>query len=179
MLKDRGLDFVQACQTIDEVTQNMLEGRPVVTASSERSETGHSHTCIYFHNEDRVGVKALRQWIEASVADEIIVVSLDGPTAFTRKEAEQTCPQVQFFQFRDLCVNITHHILVPKHQRITEKDIPLELSSTKHELPMLWTSDKVAQYYAYKPGDIVRITRIVGTQEPVHYYRIVRNPPAS
>ena len=179
MLKDRGLDFVQACQTIDEITQNMSEGRPIVTASSERHESGHSHTCVYFHNEDRVGVKALRQWIETSTADKIIAVSLEGPTAFTRKEAEQNCPHVQFFLFRDLCVNITRHVLVPKHERITEKDIPLELSPTKRELPLLWTSDKVAQYYAYAPGDLVRITRIVGTQEPVHYYRLVKHPPAS
>lgn len=177
MLKDRGLDYVQACQTTDEITQNIFDARPVVTASGERS--GAPHTCVYFHNEDRVGVKALRQWIESSVADAIIVVSLDGPTAFTRKEAEHNCPQVQFFLFRDLCVNITRHTLVPKHERISEDDIPLKLSQTKHELPMLWTTDRVAQYYAYVPGDIVRITRTAGTQEPVYYYRIVRHPPSS
>ena len=174
MLKDRGLDFVQACQTIDEITQNIIDARPIVTASGRGP-----HTCIYFHNEDRVGVKAMRQWIESSIADAIIVVSLEGPTAFTRKEAEHNCPQVQFFLFRDLCVNITRHSLVPKHERITEKEIPLQLSATMHELPMLWTTDRVAQYYAYRSGDLVRITRTAGTQEPVHYYRIVRPPPAS
>ena len=178
MLKDRGHDFVQACQTMDEITQNIVEARPIVTANG-RGRTDAPHTCVYFHNEDRVGVKALRQWIENSTADAIIVVSLEGPTAFTKREVEQNCPQVQFFLFRDLCVNITRHTLVPKHELVSETDIPVELSASKHELPMLWTTDRVAQYYAYRPGDIVRITRTAGTQEPVHYYRIVRHPPAS
>ena len=169
MLKDRGYVNIQACQTVEEITQNMVDTRYIVSGS------GTENIQIYFHNEDRVGVKQLRTWVENSMADKIIIVSLEGPTAFTRKEAESSYEKVQFFTFRELCVNIMHHILVPKHERVTENEVPYRLSKSRAELPILSMSDKVAQYYAYEPGDIIRITRTAGVQEPIYFYRIVRN----
>lgn len=169
MLKDRGYSNIQACQTIEEITQNMLDTRYIVSGSG--TKTIH----VFFHNEERVGVKQLRAWVEGTMADKIIIVSLEGPTAFTRKEADNCYQQVQFFSFRELCVNITRHVLTPQHEKISEQEIPYRLSKERSELPILATSDKVAQYYAYEPGDIIRITRTAGVQEPVFFYRIVRN----
>jgi len=137
------------------------------------SKTAH----VYFHNEERVGVKQLRLWVEASSADSIIIVSLEGPTSFTRREAEQNYPQVQFFQYRDVCVNITKHQLVPKHEKISK--LPFETSDNMAEIPILYTTDKIAQYYNYGQGDLIRVTRTCGVQEPVYFYRIVRAPPAA
>lgn len=169
MLKDRGHTNIQACQTVDEIQKNMADNRFIVSGCGVR--TAH----VFFHNEDKVGVKQMRAWIEGSHADRILIVSLDGPTAFTRKEAEGCQNRVQFFTFRDVCVNIAKHSLVPQHERVAETDVPYGLSKSKSELPVLASSDKIAQYYAYEPGDIVRITRTAGVKEPVYYYRIVRN----
>lgn len=169
MLKDRGYANIQSCQNVEEIQQNMIEGRYIVSGGGK--QTAH----IFFHNEDRVGVKHMRVWVESSAADKLVVVSLEGPTAFTRKEAEGWQNRIQFFTFRDLCVNITQHTLVPRHERVSENDVPYRLSPNKAELPVLASSDKVAQYYSFDPGDIIRITRSAGVQEPVHYYRIVRN----
>lgn len=168
MLCDRGYANIQACQTIDEITQSMVDTRYIVSGG------GRMTIHVFFHNEDRIGVKQLRTWVENSSADKIIIVSLDGPTAFTRKEAEQNFKQVQFFTFRELCVNITRHVLTPKHERIPAEQVPYRLSKERNELPILATTDRVAQYYAYDVGDIIRITRTAGVQEPVYFYRIVR-----
>lgn len=172
MLQDRGCVNLQACQSVEEITQCMLEGRRVITATSA---SGSERIDVYFHNEERVGVKQLRLWTEGRVQDKTIIVSLDGPTAFTRKEAETMGHQVQFFTFLDLSVNITRHALVPVHEKVTRAMVPVSLTASCSELPILASTDKVAQYYAYEPGDIIRITRTVGTQEPVYYYRIVKN----
>lgn len=174
MLKDRGYSNIKSCQTFDEIVQNMTDLRYIVCGTMDKSFIN-----VFFHNEERVGVRQLRQWVESSTADRIIVVSLDGPTAFTRKEAEQNYKQVQFFTFRDLCVNITRHTLVPKHERIDGAKLPLGLTESKAELPILYTNDRIAQYYAFAPGDVVRITRTAGVQEPVYYYRIVRTSASS
>lgn len=174
MLKDRGYSNIQSCQTLEEITQNMTDNRYVVCGG------GETHVQVFFHNEERVGVKQLRSWVETSTAEAIIIVSLDGPTAFTRKEAEQSYPHVQFFTFRDVCVNITKHQLVPKHEKVTDpSSIRLKTSESKNELPVLYTTDRIAQYYAYAPGDVVRITRTVGVQEPVFFYRLITAPPAA
>ncbi len=171
MLSDRGYTNIQACQSLDEVKQSMTDNTCTICGNGDR--TVH----VYFHNEDRVGVKQLRNWVENSTADNIIVVSLEGPTAFTKKEAETSYSQVQFFLFGQLCVNITKHTLVPTHTRI--KELPMPVSKDMSEIPSLFTTDVISQYFAFEPGDIVRITRTVGSQEPMYYYRIVRRPPAT
>ena len=173
MLQDRGYNNIQACQTVEEITQNMEDLRFIVSGG------GRQTIQIFFHNEDRVGVKQLRTWVEGSLVDNIVIVSLEGPTAFTRKEVDNCHDQVQFFVYRDLCVNIMRHTLVPKHEKIAADAVPNRLSKSRSELPILATSDKVAQYYAYNTGDIIRVTRTAGVQEPVYFYRIVRNISAS
>jgi DNA-directed RNA polymerase subunit H (RpoH/RPB5)/riboflavin synthase len=171
MLRDRGCINLQACQTVGEIKQHMLEARCVVMGLTPEQEAIE----VFFHNEERVGVKQLRVWTENRGCDKMIIVSLDGPTAFTRKESETLFQNVQFFTFQELCVNITRHKLVPLHEKISRAEVPVDLSESCAELPILATSDKVAQYYGYKPGDIIRITRTAGVQEPVYYFRIVRN----
>lgn len=171
MLNDRQCTNLQACQTVDEITQQMLESKHVVTGITNSKRA----IKIFFHNEERVGVKQLRAWTDQCGEDAIIIVSLDGPTAFTRKEADNAQLNVQFFTFQELCVNITRHILVPSHEKISKEQLPINITKNCAELPILATTDKVSQYYAYQPGDIIRITRTSGVQEPVYYYRIVRN----
>ena len=129
---------------------------------------------MYFHNEDRVGVKHLRTWMENATNDKVIIVSIDGPTSFTRRETDDKYSNVSYFTFRDVCVNITRHKLVPKHQRVDACAVPNNVSL--EHLPVLYTNDKVAQYYDFDSGDIIRITRTAGVQEPIYYYRIVREP---
>lgn len=167
MLRDRGYEHLQACQTVAEVVQNMEDNAHIVFGSK-----GETTLAVFFYGDERVGVKQLRQWVESSVADRLIVLSLDGPTAFTKREAEHHHPQVQFFTYEQLCVNITRHSLVSKHERIDALPAQLEPSA----LPVLYTTDRVAQYYAFEPGDLVRITRTAGVQEPCYYYRRVQVP---
>lgn len=171
MLQDRGCENLQACQTVEEIRQHMIEMRCVVTGTTPTRQAIE----ILFHNDDRVGVKQMRAWAENRGKDKIIIVSLEGPTAFTRKESESFFRNVQFFTFQELCVNITRHTLVPRHEKVSRDQVPISLTAECAELPILASSDKVAQYYAYDPGDIIRITRTAGVQEPVYYYRVVRN----
>jgi len=123
----------------------------------------------------------MRIWNEAYPENQIIIVSLEGPTAFTKKEAENNYPNIQFFLFQQLCVNITKHALVPKHECLG----PTERSNMKirvfhdEEWPKLYTSDPIAQYYNYKAGDLIKITRTVGYPEPVYFYRLVCSAPSN
>jgi len=138
------------------------------------------HTFVYFHNEERIGVKQLRLWNEIHADCNVIIVSLEGPTAFTKKEADQNYENIQFFLFKDLCVNITKHAIVPKHELLDTTEVQkinYQISDNGSEWPKLYTTDAISQYYNFKPGNLIRITRTIGTQEPVYYYRLVCTPP--
>ena len=173
MLSDRNHRHIQGCTTQAQAVQCMQDLEIVLRATSP---TGHI-TDVYFHNEERVGVKQMRNWCENSDSTTIIIVSLDGPTSFTRKETESYDRQVQYFTFKELCVNITHHALVPKHEIVSPEECRTN-PFLKHpkDLPRLYSNDKVSNYYNYKVGEIIKITRVIAYSEPCVYYRLVVNP---
>lgn len=177
MLKDRGYSLVNDCRTIGDITYKMQENEPVLFGES----VGKPEVVLFFHNEERIGVKQLRVWNEAYPDKQIIIVSLEGPTAFTRKEADSNYPNIQFFLFQQLCVNITKHALVPKHEclDLTERSNIKVRVFNDEDWPKLYTNDPIAQYYNYKPGDLIKITRTVGYPEPVYFYRFVCNAPSN
>ena len=70
------------------------------------------------------------------------------------------------------------HSLVPKHEKIGVDEVEYQVGLAE-EWPKLYTNDAIAQYYNYKKGDLIRITRTVGCAEPVFYYRLVCSPPSS
>jgi len=157
MLSDRG------CTNI-EITNDILESMEEVTQILKGR--GAKQIDVFFYNEERVGVKFLRNLLEESSIDLIIIVSLDGPTTFTKKEAENI--PVQFFTFKDLCVNITKHRIVPKHELCTE-----QINWSVKELPKIPEFDPIVQYYNFPVGSIIKISRTFGSHEPTIYYRHV------
>lgn len=175
MLHDRGVTNIHGETNYAGTVQAIQESKVILSGSSENGKL----TDVFFHNEDRVGVKQLRTWCESSEAITIIIVSLEGPTSFTRKETDSYGRDVQFFTFKELCVNITKHSLVPSHKKINlQEQNKNTLLRHPQDLPRLYSNDKVAIYYNYKPGDIIEITRTVAYSEPFIYYRFVV-PPVS
>lgn len=123
---------------------------------------------VFVSHDDKVGVKYARTVLESLDDGGLaIVVSLDGPTPFTRRECEG--PRLQFFTARSLCVNVTHHCLVPRHTRVdaVPVDVPLD------KLPRIIDTDPVVQYYGWPVGTVVRIERVFGGHEPMAYFRVV------
>lgn len=165
MLKDRGCDKI----VTEEVIPSFQGGRAKVMAG-EGGEKAYNVFLIY---EEKVGVKAARALIDECHGVTPIVLSLEGATPFTRKECEGK--DIEFFNVKDLCKNITRHCLVPVHEKV---DSPPP-SVTHTSLPKILDTDKVVQYYGWRAGDIVRIRRIMGGHEPTFYYRIVVPTPAS
>lgn len=136
MLVDRGCSSVGTHPSAEEaVTQNL----PLVHGESPLIH-------VYLHSEDKVGVKYARSVMEADPEAQLIVVSIDGCTPFTRKECDGG--MVQFFTARELVNNITKHRLVPPHEKIAA---PPE-GTTAEQLPKLLTTDAVAKYYGWPVG---------------------------
>lgn len=83
---------------------------------------------------------------------------------------------MQIFNIKELQFNITKHILVPKHEIITDqqeiKSIITNYSlKTKFQLPLILKSDPVSRYYGLKNGDIVKIKRDSQTSGEYIIYR--------
>lgn len=157
MLQDRGCSEVEKTSNILECIENL---QPVLKGRGVRSID------IYFSNEERVGVKYLRNILESTTVDKLILCSLDGPTTFTKKESELS--DVQFFLLKDLYVNITRHKIVPKHELCVEP-----ISYTTEEIPKISINDPIVQYYDFPLNSIIKIYRKFGSHEPTIYYRLI------
>ena len=172
MLQDRNLEVSNECRTISDVVYKMQENEHILVGTDQTRTS-----LIFFHNEERVGVKQMRLWSEEHSDADIIIVSLDGPTAFTKKEADNSPNNsIQFFTFKNLCVNITLHAIVPKHEKLSNEEaenIKLQYSTCDAKLPKLYKSDPICQYYNFEVGSLIKITRTIGYPEPVFFYRLV------
>ncbi len=158
MLGDRGYEDVKrqahpvaAIQRSDAVVVGKSASLPCPTVH------------VYICDENKVGVKYLRSVIEKSPNAKRIVVSLDGPTPFTRRESTD----VQFMFAKDLCFNVTKHKLVPKHEVVDNHPIASNL------LPKILDTDPVVQYYDWPKGTVVRVMRCYAGHEPIPYFRCV------
>lgn len=71
---------------------------------------------------------------------------------------------VQIFEIKRLCFNIMNHILVPKHEVISEEEFINEVQNvykinSKSQLPGIKRDDPVAKYIGIRPEQVCRITR--------------------
>lgn len=168
MMSDRGFNVKDVPHNMAELVHRITKSEPIMTCTRKSVKT-----YVFFHNEDRIGVKQLRNWIEAHKNTRFIIASLEGPTTFAKKEIENSDKHMQFFTFKELSINPTKHTLVPKHTKVKKEDVPYKVSQQGHEWPKLSLSDVIAKYYDYEVGDLIKIRRTFAVQQPVYYYRMV------
>ena len=73
-------------------------------------------------------------------------------------------------------IDILEHMLVPKHEIMSDSEIEDELSNAdfvKENLPKIKIDDPVVKHIDAKPGDVLRITRDSPTAGDFVTYRIV------
>lgn len=73
-------------------------------------------------------------------------------------------------------IDILEHMLVPKHEIMSDSEIEDELGNAdfvKEDLPKIKIDDPVVKHIDAKPGDVLRITRDSPTAGDFVTYRIV------
>lgn len=69
--------------------------------------------------------------------------------------------KVEMFQITDLLVNITKHVLKPKHQVLTDQEkeqLLKKYNIEEKQLPRMLKKDAIAQYYGLERGQVVKVT---------------------
>jgi len=135
---------------------------------------------VFFCEEKTVGIKTMRKFLgildEKGIQRGIIVFS-GSMTPSARKVIVAMSQQYKLEEFAeaDLLVNITHHVLVPRHDVLSEpeKKALLEKYRLKEtQLPRIQQADPVSRYYGLTRGQVVKITRPSETSGRYASYRI-------
>lgn len=80
----------------------------------------------------------------------------------------------ELFTFLEMQYNITKHVLVPKHIRLSKAKS--KEFKVKHgtKFPVLLVSDPVSKFYNFEVGDVIKIERRTDDNYPLIIYRIVK-----
>jgi len=134
--------------------------------------------CVYFeHTVKNLRFLAIHSDVVTQGAKHAIIIHNQKlPYTIKHLQAKQTNFRYEFFIERNLTFNITKHVLVPAHIKLTPKEKKALLSFhklTESKLPRIMRSDPVARYYGLCVGDVVRIIRIdEETKEKSVSYRV-------
>lgn len=184
MLSDRG--YLVATEdthiTLDDFKKRFGEApeRNKLTLLCQKRDDPTDQVFVFFADEAKVGVKTIRQYAEMMESEKIfraIVVVESGITPFAKQVLQNLAPRLQMEQFHEseLLVNITEHVLVPKHVLLMpdEKRALLDKYKLKEtQLPRIQTQDPIARYYGLSQGDVVKITRPSETAGRYVTYRL-------
>jgi DNA-directed RNA polymerase subunit H (RpoH/RPB5) len=102
----------------------------------------------------------------AAPPDVFIVVVSDKPTHAAINGVADLDKDVQFFQLKELLFNVTRHELQPVSFEVIRDPEAIAALVKKWavkdsgKLCIISASDPVARYYAIKPGQVLRITRL-------------------
>jgi DNA-directed RNA polymerase I, II, and III subunit RPABC1 len=82
----------------------------------------------------------------------------------------------EFFIEQEMMINIIDHILIPKHELLSDKETASfyeTYNAKKKNIAKIFVVDPVAKYYNMKIGQICRITRPSETTGYVNSYKLV------
>ncbi|KAK4281954.1 hypothetical protein QN277_013392 [Acacia crassicarpa] len=91
----------------------------------------------------------------------MILIVQDQITSQALKALENFKFKVEVFQITDLLVNITKHVLKPKHEVLTnqqKQELLKKYNVEEKQLPRMLQKDAIAQYYGLERGQVVKIT---------------------
>lgn len=185
MLRDRGYSVpddeinMKFEQFVAKLGEGMKRDDFVIHKCKEKDPLDQIY--VFFPEEPKVGVKSVTSYSNRMKEDKVynaIVVVRKGlsPQAKQSISLVNKCFNMDVFEEAQLLVNVTKHVLVPKHELLTkdQKDELLKrFKVTETRLPRILVDDPVAKYYGLKRGQVVKITRKSQTADTYETYRFV------
>jgi len=187
MLQDRGYIVPQSDLDMDRDsfrTKFMGESalnREALTLLMQKKDDPTDQIFVFWPEDLKVGVRPVKKYCDRMKEEAVfraIVIIQQTLTAFAKQVFAEMAPRytIEHFQEAELLVNITEHILVPKHKLLTELEKQTLLAKYKLEdsqLPRIQVNDPVARYYGLQKGQVVKIIRPSETAGRYVTYRLV------
>ncbi|CAJ2671615.1 unnamed protein product [Trifolium pratense] len=169
MLKDRGYSIPS-----DEIQRSLDEFRQIHGQSPDvdRLRFTATHTTdpskrilVIFTGPGIVKVNVVRniagQIVNRDTLTGLILIVQNQITSQALKAINLLNFKVEIFQITDLLVNVTKHVLKPKHQVLTDKqkkNLLKKYDIQEKQLPRMLQTDAIARYYGLQRGQVVKVT---------------------
>ncbi|GAA5856806.1 hypothetical protein JCM9279_002022 [Rhodotorula babjevae] len=158
---------------------NAIDKAKINFSASKPDAAGES-IYVFYSEEASVGIKTMRKFIDILESQKFargILIYKTSMTPSANKVISAMAGQFQIeaFQESELLVNITQHVLVPKHEVLTaeqKKQLLQRYRLKDTQLPRIQLHDPVARYYGLRRGQVVKITRESETAGRYVSYRL-------
>ncbi|XP_009141984.1 DNA-directed RNA polymerases IV and V subunit 5B [Brassica rapa] len=169
MLRDRGYDISNEDINLTLQEFRSLYGDPPnvdrLRISAQHCSDSSKKIAVVFCGSGIVKVNAIRE-IAADVLGRenltgLILVLQSDITNQALKAVELFSFKVELFHLTELLVNITKHVLRPKHRVLNDQEkesLFKKFSIEEQQLPKLLKKDPSAKYYGLEKGQVVEVT---------------------
>lgn len=131
--------------------------------------------CVFTSIIVKFGVERLIEYTSAvndmQIDHCIVIYSISVTPAVNKALTSNMVIKFELFCDNELKYNITRHDLVPKHIRISDEEATIFKKKYGVKFGTIFTSEPIARFYNYKPGEIIKILRKDGTIS----YRVVKH----
>ncbi|KAE9588629.1 hypothetical protein Lal_00003276 [Lupinus albus] len=169
MLKDRDYSVPSSDIEISLSEFRAIYGQNPDVERLRFSATHHSdpskRILVIFCGPGVVKVNVIRniagQIVNRETLTGLILIVQNQITAQALKAVKIFSFKVEIFQITDLLVNITKHVLKPKHELLTEKQKQILLKKynlEEKQLPRMLQTDAISKYYGLERGQVVKVT---------------------
>lgn len=125
--------------------------------------------------------QALYTEMKAENISHIIIIVKDGSISSgiartIEKVRQETKMKIEYFEQKEVLINITKHDLVPKHEPLNEeekRELLKRYNINESQLPKILKLDPVVRYFGVDPGVVMKITRRSETAGRYVTYRLV------
>ncbi|KAD3338598.1 hypothetical protein R6Q59_026551 [Mikania micrantha] len=169
MLRDRGYDIPDSDIDLTLRQFRDLHGKDIdvdsLRISASHVSDSENKVLAVFCGTGVVKVNAIR-WIATQIMNKqdlsrLIIVVQSHITNQAMKAVDLFPFKVEIFQITDLLVNITKHVLKPKHRVITDREkekLLMKFNLDEKQLPRMSQKDAIAQYYGLEKGQVIEVT---------------------
>lgn len=192
LLLDRGYavlnseeDLLMPLEVFEQEFRANNFNRDSLTLLRQKRDDNNDQIYVFFPDEQRnklLGVKPISDKAERMERDNVrsaIIILQTGLTPYAKSAVEKLSAgercRMEVFLENELIVNITHHVLVPKHEVLMEdakRELLRRYKLKESQLPRIQKSDPIARYYGLSHGTVVKITRPSETAGRYVTYRL-------
>lgn len=178
MLHDRGYKLNETVKTKKDYEKALEECKIEEKATKKEINI---LVIWYPHIDDEIKITIqeisnLSSRLENEEYDKILIITDVVVTPKASKTIEVDKDIFELRSFEETQYNVTKHVLVPKHRRLSKQEKNEVLSmynTTADKISKLKRSDPICRWYQFKSKSLIEITR-EGTNGPEISYRIVK-----
>ena len=172
MLHDRGYILKKKhCQNDWNPIICNKQGKAIVKKKISENDSNKYQKVYIFMADKKLGIKDLRTTlldVNKNSTNQIILILQQNLTSQAKDLLSHSKYYYEIFTFEEMSLNPTKHILVPKHELLTDKEAEEFKKNIKEKIPSIKLNDRIARHFGAKIGDIFRIYR-----KKEKYFRMV------